>query len=98
MKATTTFSSDRMLVSLAFLSSAIHSPRFFELIGAAFGILGTTVLAFMPERLFTVFVCYAFSNAALIVFSTKGNHQGIFAMTAVYSVLTVKGLITNWPI
>ena len=80
-------------------------PLTIDLTAAAFGVLGTVLLALTGPRAGWGFVAYLASNAGWIAFATIHHHWGLLAQQLAFTVSSllgvwvwlVKPLGNNWP-
>lgn len=66
-----------------------------EIIGAAFGVLGTLLLAFNGRRAGWGFIAYLASNAAWIVFAVQHSHLGLLVQQIAFTAASVIG-VCKW--
>jgi hypothetical protein len=70
----------------------LTSNLIFELTGAAFGVLGTVLLALNGPRAGWGFVAYLASNAAWIGFAWIHGHWGLFAQQVAFTASSLLGV------
>lgn len=70
------------------------NPIAIEILASAFGLAGTTLLAFNGKRAGWGFVAFLASNAGWLAFSFAGGHWFMFAQQVGFTITSLIGIWT----
>lgn len=81
-----------MVIHLGMVADLLRAMSPLEAVGAAFGVLGTALLALNCRWSGLGFVAYLVSNVALILFFKEHGHAGLLLMQAVFTLFSLVGI------